>query len=383
MEQVITILILAIASFATRWAVSMGLPGRWKLKRIRRANFQVFDANYIEVKAYYLHAFGELPCVNFIDNLDMNKTFEYFRKDGAGELETLYQSNYYHWKEEALVFNRTLFRLRNKIVIELEGNYAQVAFGTNNYEYAQKIITTLVGFKAAAKTAEFQIEIITTGPEGLQLRQLSITEANLDLDLFYNDDFRAVNETIVARLQQDADKGIILLHGLPGTGKTTYLRCLIGKMKKRVLFVSPSVAGNLMNPEFIDLLISNPNTVLIIEDAENILLDRKINGNSSVSNLLNISDGLLSDCLNVQIICTFNSALSLVDTALLRKGRLNASYEFGKLDIKKAQRLSDHFGHNRIVKEPMTIAEIANATETEPPVPNARVVGFRREPAMV
>ena len=64
-----------------------------------------------------------------------------------------------------------------------------------------------------------------------------------------------------------------------------------------------------MNPEFIDLLIDNPNAVLIIEDAENIIMDRKINNNSSVSNLLNISDGLLSDCLNVQIICTFNSAL--------------------------------------------------------------------------
>jgi hypothetical protein len=234
-----------MAFFATRWAV--------RLKRIRRANFQVFDANYIEVKAYYLHTFGELPCVNFIDNLDMNKAYEYIREGGAGELETLYQSNYYHWKEEALIFNRTLFRLRNKIVIELEGNYAQVLFGTNDYDYAYKVINTLVGFKAVGKTAEFQIEIITTGAEGLQLRQLSITETSLDLDLFYNDDFRAVNETIMARLQKDADKGIILLHGLPGTGKTTYLRCLIGKMKKRVLFVSPSVAGNLMNPEFIDL----------------------------------------------------------------------------------------------------------------------------------
>lgn len=168
------------------------------------------------------------------------------------------------------------------------------------------------------------------------------------------------------------------MHGLPGTGKTTYLRHLIGNMKKKVLFVSPSVAGNLMNPEFIDLLIDNPNAVLVIEDAENIIMDRKYSSNSSVSNLLNISDGLLSDCLNVQIICTFNSALNLVDSALLRKGRLIAKYEFGKLDVAKAQRLSDHLGLYQKIVKPMTLAEITNPEELGNQSSEIKVIGFRR-----
>ena len=75
-----------------------------------------------------------------------------------------------------------------------------------------------------------------------------------------------------------------------------------------------------MNPDFIELLINNPNTVLIIEDAENIVMDRKHSQSSSVSNLLNISDGLLADFLNVQLICTFNNLpLTLIDNALPRK----------------------------------------------------------------
>jgi SpoVK/Ycf46/Vps4 family AAA+-type ATPase len=99
-----------------------------------------------------------------------------------------------------------------------------------------------------------------------------------------------------------------------------------------------------MNPEFIELLIDNPNTVVIIEDAENIIMDRRTTGGSSVSNLLNISDGLLADFLNVQLICTFNSSLTMIDSALMRKGRLIAKYEFGKLSREKAQALSTHFG---------------------------------------
>ena len=31
-----------------------------------------------------------------------------------------------------------------------------------------------------------------------------------------------------------------------------------------------------MNPDFMDLLIDNPNSILVIEDAENIIMDRRI-----------------------------------------------------------------------------------------------------------
>jgi SpoVK/Ycf46/Vps4 family AAA+-type ATPase len=136
--------------------------------------------------------------------------------------------------------------------------------------------------------------------------------------------------------------------------------------------------------EFIELLIDNPNTVLIIEDAENIIMDRRHNSSSAVSNLLNISYGLLSDFLNVQLICTFNSSLTLIDSALMRKGRLIAKYEFGKLNIEKAKRLSDHFGFDTIINEPMTIAEITNQNEKSESI-NERieVIGFRRQETLM
>lgn len=144
------------------------------------------------------------------------------------------------------------------------------------------------------------------------------------------------------------------------------------------MFLSPGAANNIMDPEFIELLIDNPNCVLVIEDAENILMDRKISGNSSVSNLLNISDGLLADFLNVQIICTFNNSLTLVDSALMRKGRLIAKYEFGKLGTVKSQRLSKYFGFDTVITEPMTIAALANQHERDAPMERTQVLGFRR-----
>ena len=133
-----------------------------------------------------------------------------------------------------------------------------------------------------------------------------------------------------------------------------------------------------MNPDFIDLLIDNPNTILVIEDAEHVIMDRTTSRNSAVSNLLNISDGLLADFLNVQLICTFNSPLTMVDNALLRKGRLIAKYEFGKLSAAKAQKLSDHLGYKKLMEQPMTLAEITNQDERDFETKQVQVIGFRR-----
>jgi len=342
----------------------------------------LFETSYIEIKTFYVREFNATPCISFINNLDAAKAFEYINKGNAGKVLGIYQRNYYSWQHKQQEFSYTVFKLSNKVMIELGDDYAEVLFGNNNYEYASKLMEVFTTMKAPEKEEDFEINIITQNSNGLDLKQLEIKPTALDIGLYYNDDFKAVDEVIKTRLAKENDKGIILLHGLPGTGKTTYLRHLIGSIKKRVLFVSPSVAGNLMNPEFIDLLIDNPNAVVVIEDAENIIMDRKYSPNSSVSNLLNISDGLLSDCLNVQIICTFNSDLNLVDSALMRKGRLIAKYEFGKLGAAKAQQLSNHLGFDNTIDKPMTIAEITNPGDMEVAKPSVQVLGFRRDVMM-
>jgi len=346
-----------------------------------RSNYSpgIFEHYYLEGKAFYLDRFKMIPCVSFIDDIDVTKAFEYINTNYKDSVVDIYQSCYYNSEKGRQEFSKTYFVLSNKIVIELSGSYARMLFPATQYGFVDKVVQVFSEYKVQQKQEDFEINIITLGSSGLELKRLDIKPTQLNIDLYYNDDFKEVNETIKNRLNQQNDKGIVLLHGLPGTGKTTYLRHLIGELKKKVLFVSPSVAGNLMNPEFIDLLIDNPNAVVIIEDAENIMMDRKYNSDSSVSNLLNLSDGLLSDCLSVQIICTFNSSLNLIDSALMRKGRLIAKYEFGKLSVEKAQKLSDHLGFTSFIGQPMTLAEVANQNDKQFEMKKVEVVGFKRQ----
>ncbi len=382
-KNMVTIIIALILGWLlTRiLGIEKYLQGLYKhIRRLIAGNIDplIFERNYLEVKSFYAREFNITPCICFINDLDAAKAYEYVSKGFAGKVLAMYQRSFYRWQHKRRELTSTIFKLENKVMIELGNDYAEILFANNNHDYAHKLMDMLSTYKAIEKEEDLEINIITRTSSGLELKELEIKPTKLDIGLYYNDDFAEIDKMIKQRLSKENDKGIILLHGLPGTGKTTYIRHLIGNLAKRVLFVSPGVAENLMNPEFIDILIDNPNSVLVIEDAENIIMDRKYSRYSSVSNLLNISDGLLSDCLNVQIICTFNNALSMVDAALMRKGRLIAKYEFGKLSTVKAQKLSDHLGLKQTISRAMTLAEITNPEEKEYEADKIEVLGFRR-----
>lgn len=339
---------------------------------------EIIDYPFLNAKGMYLHAFNRAPSTSVIYQVDGEKAFPVLKEKFGSLTKHVYDYNRYDKKEKVYKFNKGMILFNNNCIVEVDDDTCEIHHDGTQKEFIDAVTSLVSDYKERVRRKPLEINLIVSSNDGLVLKGMEIKRTKLDLGLFYENDFKETDSIIRKRLNKKNDKGIVLLHGLPGTGKTTYLRYLVGKIKKRVLFLSPSVAGNLMNPDFIELLIKNPNSVLIIEDAENIIMDRKFDTGSAVSNLLNISDGLLADFLNVQIICTFNSSVAFIDNALMRKGRLIAKYEFGKLSAEKAQYLSNHFGFDATIKQPMTIAEVANQHEKEQPLNRVEVIGFRR-----
>ena len=126
------------------------------------------------------------------------------------------------------------------------------------------------------------------------------------------------------------------------------------------------MVGQLASPDFLKLLIrEGQNSVLIIEDAEEALANDGVRS-SAVSNILNISDGLLGESLKIQVIATFNTETKNIDEAMLRKGRLLTSYKFGKLGIDKTRSLLNDLGiDDSLVTDELTLADIYNYEKSE------------------
>lgn len=185
----------------------------------------------------------------------------------------------------------------------------------------------------------------------------------MELELNYGESFKDVHDTIINRLNRKNDKGIILLHGQHGTGKTSYIKYLTSLIEEKdILFIPPSMAEMLSDPSMIPFLMDHRDSILIIEDAERVIGDRESGNVSSagVSNVLNLTDGILGDCLSIQIIATFNMRKENIDKALLRKGRLIAEHKFEKLSVDETNKLLKHLEKNTEVKEGMTLADIYN-----------------------
>jgi hypothetical protein len=338
----------------------------------------LFGDDLIEARALYLRTYGCLPSELYIGHIDGEKAYEAFSARYGDRVSRTYRYQWYDKRKKRACFSRVMLLLDNPCLVEFFTGYCTIWHDDRQPEFLMEIAGLATPFKQRERREPLEINVVIRGKSKLELKAKEIKRTRLDLELYYNADFREIDSIIRQRLNKKKDKGIVLLHGLPGTGKTTYLRYLISRIKKRILFLSPAVADDLMSPEFIELLTSNPDTVLIIEDAENIIMDRRNNPGSSVSNLLNISDGLLADFLNVQLICTFNSSLTLVDGALLRKGRLIAKYEFGKLDVARSQRLSSHLGFDAVITRPMTIAEITGQNELQVNTDRIAIIGFQQ-----
>jgi tRNA A37 threonylcarbamoyladenosine biosynthesis protein TsaE len=211
---------------------------------------------------------------------------------------------------------------------------------------------------------------------GFDLKAYDVKLPTNNIENNYNDDVKELGEKVINELNTTNNKGLVLLYGKPGTGKTSYIRYLSTQVSKRMIFLSPEVSQYISSPEFITFLSSYTNSILIIEDAENVIKTRKAGGSSAISNLLNLTDGLLADCLNIQIICTFNTDVSQIDSALLRKGRLIAMYEFKELNKKKAKELALSLNKPVIIENDITLAELYNTEETGAQLVNFSKIGF-------
>lgn len=269
--------------------------------------------------------------------------------------------------EENQIGQEVIYKVGEGIIIHLlDQSYALLYPSLMSEEEVKHLLHIIEGDVAERERKKLHKFSMITNQYGFDLEYFEIKHYDIDLLKQYNDDFMAVDAKINAFLNEPKSSGIVLLHGVYGSGKTTYIRHLINSTEKNFIYVPLNMVGSLNEPEFLPFISQYRDSILIIEDCENLIQSRKNNGSSSsLVNLLNMGDGLLGDALRLKIICTFNADLKEIDEALLRKGRLVVRYFFDKLNADKSVSLQKEIKREPLLNEALTLADIYNADEND------------------
>lgn len=208
-------------------------------------------------------------------------------------------------------------------------------------------------------TPVFGMLVVTQS--GFDISYVELKPTDIDLELHYGKGFTDISNQIVEYTSREDGNGLIILHGVPGTGKTSYIRWLSGQAERPFVYIPTEVVHQLSSTTFAAFLMQNTGLTFVLEDAETILMAREDGqSNNQVASILNMTDGILGDIFNSQFICTFNTDISKVDKALLRPGRLLISHDFKPLSVDDSNTLLKHLGKDRLVREPATLALLMN-----------------------
>jgi len=211
--------------------------------------------------------------------------------------------------------------------------------------------------------------LIEQGRDDIKCQTVTLSPATIlqpeTLNLHYGTGSGEWHQEFIEKLRERIH-GLSIFEGSPGTGKTCYLRHLMGELKEshRFYFIPTATMGVLSKPEFIGFwagqrrIHATRKFVVILEDSDAALMTRGSDNREQVSAILNLSDGMLADFLRLQIICTINCTADEIDPALLRPGRLLCHRVFGKLDYPTATRLAESLGRKLPAVKDYSLAEV-------------------------
>ena len=213
-----------------------------------------------------------------------------------------------------------------------------------------------------------KLNTIGLSQNGLELEPVNFHNIDLEnIELFYNEQtFKQVEKTI--KKIKKSDKGLTILYGERGTGKTSIINHLATKLDRMIIFIPNNmIEHTINNPDFRRFIKKYEKPIIVLDDCEMLFNDiYKIN--PITNNILQMIDGFLADTMNVNIIALFNTDTEDdIEEDLLDCNSLIDVIEFELLSIDESNELAKHLESNKKYKNKTKVIDIIKKRSSNEP----------------
>ena len=233
----------------------------------------------------------------------------------------------------------------------------------SNLNSIKNLITEIKSHSKLKLDNEIRIFISNSNSKWEKLNNIS--KRNFDT-IFLNDNKiindieKFMNSQKIYEIRGLKYKRNYLLHGPPGTGKTTLINCIASKYNFDIYMINFS--SGLNDSNFMKLVSKlSDKSILILEDIDSLFESRESKANISFSTVLNVLDGFATKNRLITFMTT--NYFNKLDSALKRPGRIDYIYEFKYATKKQVKDMyNSYFKNNSFEKFYSNISDMKLST---------------------
>lgn len=208
--------------------------------------------------------------------------------------------------------------------------------------------------------------IYFSSSSGLDLEPVTTSVDLESIEMYYNSQTNKNINKLVKKVKK-SNCGVCVLFGERGTGKTSAISYIANKLYRIVIFIPNNmIEHTINNPDFRKFIKRYSKPILVIDDCEMLFNDYLNKSNILVNNLLQLSDGFLSEIVDVTFITIFNcEEEEEIDHNLLECNNLIDVVEFEYLSEEESNELSSYLGEKPKYKNKNRLIDIIKKNNTK------------------
>ena len=206
-----------------------------------------------------------------------------------------------------------------------------------------------------------KFNILSIDNNVLQIEPIDFMEGDYDnIDLYFNDEVNKKSKKLINKINTK-NKGLTIIYGERGSGKSTLVNSLIMCVEKVCVFIPSNMIETVNTSEFKLFLRRYKNIVFIIDDCEMYLSNTYTKSNLFANSLLQMIDGICSDTYNIHVIAVLNTDNpNDIDRTLFDCNNLIDVIEIDRLNKEKIQYLCKHLGRKNKFLDETRLIDVLN-----------------------